>query len=646
MTETCELVQELSALAAGLCHDAGITLAARGERWSYDPLRRRLTVSEKDLHEKGRDWCAGRLVNEVGHYWLTRHDLFALRCRPEQGEERPFPSQLVGRLLMDVLDDPRVNAWMVARYPGSEGWLHNVRERSELGPVGPCERRGSDRGARAGSTCEARGVKRCDEVRSSEATHKHCVPLIIGFCVECMFEAEQGFAPSPWETDELVADALSRTREARRAYAAIAPSTSIGKLQEDDPIARFRERVMPALVFSLWVPPPYEAEIELRALEAAEIAQREILPVAAELWQHDADHIERWLAAHPLEQQRLEEGLDARQAHELFSRVGPVEGAPHCTPATAAGACKVLEALFRQEVPEDRVCTGGRARPAPARKGGWGASPKARLDVPPAPPTDYQRAFEEVADQIDRLVTMLERVLRPRHRLGDRSGYPSGRRVDLRKLMAFDADPRKYNELWVRSTIPERRRVVFSLLVDLSGSMYGEKTHAALLGTILLAETLHRLQIPFAIDAFQDVVIPLAPLHEPFGEHVRQAIAGMPAEVEGNRPGGNNQPGYNDDGPCVLEAANKLLAEPAEERILIVVSDGQPAGVRSTEDDLRATIAGLTSPGVPIELLGVGLGPDTEHVSTYYPQSVASVPLERFADEIGALIGRGLRVAL
>jgi hypothetical protein len=609
-SETDELTRELAVLAAGLCHDAGLTLEARGERWSYDPLRRRLRVSEKDLREKGRDWCAGRLVNEVGHYWLTRHDLFALLCRPEAAEERPFPSQVVGRMLMDVLDDPRVNRWMAERYPGSERWLSAVREGSGLCPAGPC------------------------------------VPLVVNFCVECMFEADRGFEPSPWPLPEPVLDALERTREARRAYAASLPSTSIGKLQEDDPIARFRERVVPALVSSLWVPPAYEAEIELRALDALELAQREILPVAAELWQRDADRIERWLAAHPLEQQQLAEGIDGKEARELFQRVCPIEGSPPCTAATAAGARAVLDALLREEVPQDRVCTGGRARPGPSRKTGWASGSRSKLDLPPPPPTDYRRAFEEVADQVDRLVAMLERVLRPRHRLGDRAGYPSGRRVDLRKLMAFDADPRKYNELWVRSTIPERRRVVFSLLVDLSGSMYGEKTHAALLGTILMAETLHRLQIPFAIDGFQDVLVPLAPFHEPFSEQVRQAIASMPGEVEGHRPGGNNVPGYNDDGPCVLEAANKLLAEPAEDRILIVVSDGQPAGCRSDEADLRATIAGLTSPGVPIELLGVGLGPDTEHVSTYYPQSVASVPLERFADEIGALIGRGLRVEI
>jgi cobalamin biosynthesis protein CobT len=41
-------------------------------------------------------------------------------------------------------------------------------------------------------------------------------------------------------------------------------------------------------------------------------------------------------------------------------------------------------------------------------------------------------------------------------------------------------------------------------VVDLSGSMHGPKTDAAQAGTVLMAEALHRLGIPFAINGFQD----------------------------------------------------------------------------------------------------------------------------------------------
>ena len=110
-TRADEVLEELSTLAAGLCQDAGIGIqSTRGERWSYDPVRRIISIPEDALVKDGRDLCAGHLANEVGHFWLTRHDLFELS----------FPSSLVGRILLDLLDDPRVDRFMAARYPGYE----------------------------------------------------------------------------------------------------------------------------------------------------------------------------------------------------------------------------------------------------------------------------------------------------------------------------------------------------------------------------------------------------------------------------------------------------------------------------------------------------------------------------------------------
>ena len=120
--------------------------------------------------------------------------------------------------------------------------------------------------------------------------------------------------------------------------------------------------------------------------------------------------------------------------------------------------------------------------------------------------------------------------------------------------------------------------------------MRSPKTDAAVAGTVLLAETLHRLQVPFAVNGFQDVLVPLCDFHEGLNGRVRDAIGEMPQEVEGGRAGGNNSPSYNDDGPCVREAAEQLLNHPADDRMLIVVSDGLPEGRRSNDADLRAAI--------------------------------------------------------
>src|SRR5262249_49054175 len=231
-------------------------------------------------------------------------------------------------------------------------------------------------------------------------------------------------------------------------------------------------------------------------------------------------------------------------------------------------------------------------------------------------------------------------LLKPRKRLRESSGHPSGHRLDMRRVMSFDADPRTWDKLWRRKNIPDRFNTAISLLVDLSGSMRGPKTDAAVAGTVLLAQTLHRLQVPFAVNGFQDVLIAFCDFHEGLNSRVRDAIGEMPQEVEGCRNGGNNAPSYNDDGPCVRQAAEQLLNHAADDRMLIVVSDGLPEGRHSSEKDLRDAIPDVSAEP-RLKMIGIGLGPDTGHVRSYYPHSIANVAVDRFAAEIADLL-RGI----
>jgi hypothetical protein len=68
---------DLSALAAGLCQDAGIGVEL-GPRWHWDAARRVLVIAEEDLRVRGAVWCAAVLAHEVGHYFVTRHPLFTI----------------------------------------------------------------------------------------------------------------------------------------------------------------------------------------------------------------------------------------------------------------------------------------------------------------------------------------------------------------------------------------------------------------------------------------------------------------------------------------------------------------------------------------------------------------------------------------
>ncbi len=584
-------LRQLAGLAAGLCLDAGVRLQAGDKGWSWEPERRTIHVARKDLESRGPTYCAGVLAHEVGHYHISRYHLF-------KGE---FPSRAALDMVLNGIEDPRVNTWIQYRYPGTIWWFLRLAEvdgmPAEFAPL----------------------------------------PSLVRFAIEAAREELNGWQVMPeGKLDGAVREALARTFDARYRYAHVLPPASLTPRGQPGELARRHEaEVSPRLN----KPGPrwmggWEQEVRCSAVEALRLAEEQILPTAARLWLGDVERMGRFLTAHPTQKKKAREAVNANTLPHLIQIVQAAyrEEPPAGTvkPTTRDLARRVLESWLRGiRAPEP-----GPLASRPLIEGG---DPDQGTKLPEA----YVKAHRDVANQIEQLVRELEEVLRPRRRLSDRSGFPSGKRLDLRRAMAFAADPRRHDKLWRRPTIPRRRDTTFLLLVDLSGSMRGEKTPAAIAGTVLLSETLERLAVPYAVYGFQDVLVPFVDFLEGLSPVTRHAIGCMGEEIAGTRPGGNNQPLYNDDGPCVAEAANLLLDQPGREHVLIVISDGIPEGRLSQPDDLHTAVreAGRVQ---GLRLVGIGLGPGTEHVKTYYPEGIASVPVERLADEIGLLLRQAL----
>jgi hypothetical protein len=607
---------QLSALAAGLCQDAGIRVEVRERTWAWDPVRRVIYVAQDDLAGKGPVYCAAVLAHEVSHYFISRYHLVALE----------FPSKQALPHLLNAIEDPRVNTWIKRRYPGTGRWLQKLTDTDANRPL------------------------------------QEPLPDFLVYCLECAREELRGWQPAFEGSLPLhITGALHRTRQARIEYASTLPPDHLQPGPEDvDLTERYRCEVWPALIprAQLDLPARREQLVRVRVLDALRIAQRAILPVAAEMLDRDLARLVNWLNRDVQRQQRAESTLANGTNQELRDLFAEAMSSPPTEAKQPSAlrdlAIRTFDAWMRST---GECLRGGTGQPltagsCPGSPTGddsrlrGGRIPRTRLPgrrgwrrpirLPP-PQTLYDQAYARIADQVNQLVRSIEDLLRPRRRLHEVSGYPSGHRLDLRRVMAFEADPRTWHQLWMRKSIPRRHNTAIGLLVDLSGSMRGPKAEAAVAGTILLAETLHRLQVPFSVNGFQDVLIPFCDFYDGLTGRVRDALGEMPHEVEGCRKNGNNNPSYNDDAPCVGEAAEHLLRCPADDRILIVVSDGLPEGRRSTEKDLRETVAALASEPT-LKLIGVGLGSETGHVKQYYPNSVANVPVARFAAEIAELL--------
>jgi hypothetical protein len=594
--------QQLAALAVGLCQDSGIGLEISPATWAWDPARQVILVAADDLENRGPLYCAGVIAHEVSHSFISRYMLFSL----------PFGSVPALGHLLNAIEDPRVNTWIKRRYPGTQRWLAEV-----------------------------------SEVDAWETGGDPLLDFLI-FGLECAREELRGWQPAQNASLAAVANALDRTRKARHAYAEWLPGIDLDPtdLGPDLP-QRYRTDVWPALQAraAAWLPTPWEQAVRLRCWEALKLARDTILPIAEQVLEEDINRLavflqgdrrrqdQAWNALNSVNRDQLRDLLQSARTNSLPSGRSPSQ-------ALRSLALRLID-LWLQRVHRVPVITTDGHLPAGTHSRMPPMSRLPPLNIPVAS-TAYEQARSKVAPQINQLARHLDDALRPRRRLHESAGFSSGAKLDLRRVMKFDADPRLYNQLWIRKNIPSRRDAAVLLLLDLSGSMRGEKSEALLAGTILLAETLHRLTIPFALIGFQDVLIPFCDFGEGLTSTVRQAIGQLPREINGDRPGGNNKPSYNDDGPCLRESASLLLRWPATDRLLLVVSDGLPEGRRSSPDDLHTAVRELRGRRAGLKLIGVGLGSGTEHVRDFYPESVANVPVPEFAQEIGGLLRRSL----
>lgn len=610
----------LQRLAAGLCNDAAIRVAVHKDTWAWEPRERILFVAHDDLQVLGLEACAGIVAHEVGHAFVTRYHMF------ESSFASSFPCSALMKNTLNSIEDARADAFMCLRYPGVEAWLW--------------------------------AAARC--ARKSEASAR---PYSIAFLLECARGRRMQWPEPALGLPEVVSDALVRTRVARRRYAEGFLPHMIGGAIPPEVEAEYATSIRP-VVPGQDSRPEIQAEIHMRVLahRALRFASSSIIPEVLALWELDVTDISDFLThdaqaaraarrAIDEENSRLcralvSQALDSRSTGE---RPSPGDG-------PQALSRELLEASLQDDFEDDLL-----ASPLVLRASGPGVQSRtphmreqARQQRAATPEhreaalargslQDYHAVWNEVRGQVNLLASRLEEILAARRRMRERTGYPTGHRLDLRRAMSFDADPRTCNQLWKRATIPDRTRSAFSLLVDLSGSMSGAKADAALRGTIVFAETLARLGISFSILGFQDEVIPFLDFGERFDDGVRATLAEMPLECMRQRPNGHNRPEHNDDGPCLLESGMALLQQEADRRVLVAISDGAPAGCRSEPEDLTRAVQALSASGDQLTLIGVGIGSDTGHVSQFYPRSVADVPVGQFAATIVSLLESTIR---
>lgn len=248
----------------------------------------------------------------------------------------------------------------------------------------------------------------------------------------------------------------------------------------------------------------------------------------------------------------------------------------------------------------------------------------------------YEQTRRELLPLIDQLEQDLREIFVARASHQYKSGFRSGRRIDIKRRMQEKAQqvPVVQSEAWQRRELPTEKDYAISLLVDLSGSMEGEKIDETFKAVVVLAEVLNRLSLNLEILGFTDHLYEYQKYDETFDTTTRDHISSMPSEVY------SESARWNDDGWAVEQVSDRLAKRREVEKFLIVLSDGLPEPSRKhagEEFDLSKIIKNITSQ-TDQKLIGLGIGPGTNHVEGYYPNSIANVSVKQMADTLAELI--------
>ena len=180
----------------------------------------------------------------------------------------------------------------------------------------------------------------------------------------------------------------------------------------------------------------------------------------------------------------------------------------------------------------------------------------------------------------------------------------------------------------------EKNEFKFTLLVDLSGSMQGDKIQETFKSVAMVAEVLHNVGIDFAVYGFQDEVYEFKSFGQEYDDSVRDRMVDMLELVSGEGCS------HNSDGYCVDKVYGKVLANLTKTNLFLVMSDGLPAPGENRVDssvdaneELKAVIKTVEA-NQDVGLIGFGVGPDTNHVRNFYSDSVIASNVKNVPDKI------------
>lgn len=262
-------------------------------------------------------------------------------------------------------------------------------------------------------------------------------------------------------------------------------------------------------------------------------------------------------------------------------------------------------------------------------------------------PSRYADRMARVSGNINVVRRKLERSLMAQMNRAWTGGHVHGRLDPKRLVAAYKGSDTVYK---LRDPAPELDTAV-EILVDLSGSMCGEKAALAADVCVVLGEVLSKSGVPFEITGFNnrsDTVVvnpktgaketvyahdiqeehPGFHRYEPLDVYVFKAFDERYAEAKVHVAHlDQHADGNNSDSDALLMVVPRLEARHEKRKVFMVLSDGHPAFVGDAHKGMRhleQVVKDMSGRG--IECIGIGILDGS--VSRFYPRHVVVNNLE------------------
>lgn len=250
-----------------------------------------------------------------------------------------------------------------------------------------------------------------------------------------------------------------------------------------------------------------------------------------------------------------------------------------------------------------------------------------RPDIQPSDKNCYDVIATRYKDVVQSLVKVVKRIIKKKNLTGERRGVYCGKSLDTSNL--YRPDLKIFKD---RKQPKKEISLALSVLIDESGSMSGQRCRSARNASIVLAEMCEQLNVPYEVFGHTALSGRVYLNNYKNFDSLKKDDKYRLAQVDASFS--------NRDGAAILYVSERLKQREEQNKLFIIISDGEPADIGyygdEAKSDLKYIHSQLISSGV--DLIAAAIGSDKEVIHQIYGQSFLDVTNLETMPEIFARI--------